>query len=156
MIDPVGLMKNHILDRILKIGNGRSAIMASSILLLFCCASCWDGTKSGKVDAAAPNKPVPIRIAKVELRQIRRDVESVGSLFPFEEVTVSSEVEGKVEQVLVDVGDRVVAGQPLVETLKEHLRDKQMLLILDNFEQVAEAAPLVSGLLAAAHRGVPS
>ena len=122
MIDPVGLMKNHILDRIPKIGNGRSAIMASSILALFCCASCWDGTKSRKVDAAAPNKPVPIRIAKVELRQIRRDVESVGSLFPFEEVTVSSEVEGKVEQVLVDVGDRVVAGQPLVKVSPTELK----------------------------------
>src|SRR5437870_13067379 len=122
MIDPVGLMENHILGRNPKIGNGRSAIMASSILALFCCASCWDGTKSRKVDAAAPNKPVPIRIAKVELRQIRRDVESVGSLFPFEEVTVSSEVEGRVVEVLVDVGDRVTAGQPLVRISPVELR----------------------------------
>ncbi len=33
------------------------------------------------------------------------------------------------------------------EILKEHLRDKQILLILDNFEQVVEAAPLVNRLL---------
>jgi non-specific serine/threonine protein kinase len=38
----------------------------------------------------------------------------------------------------------------LTETLKKYLRDKRMLLILDNFEHVAAAAPLVSNLLMAA------
>jgi hydrophobic/amphiphilic exporter-1 (mainly G- bacteria), HAE1 family len=38
----------------------------------------------------------------VEHKEVRRDVLSVGSLFPYEEVAVSSEVEGKVERVLVD------------------------------------------------------
>jgi len=33
------------------------------------------------------------------------------------------------------------------EILKEHLRNKQLLLVLDNFEQVAEAAPLLNRLL---------
>jgi HlyD family secretion protein len=40
-------------------------------------------------------------------------VEAVGSLFAFDEVTVSSEAEGRVEQVMVDVGDRVARGQVL-------------------------------------------
>ena len=39
--------------------------------------------------------------------------------------------------------------QPIGETLREHLRAKQLLLVLDNFEHVVSAAPLVSGLLAA-------
>jgi len=43
-------------------------------------------------------------------------------------------------------------GQALIECLREELRDKQMLLVLDNFEHVAAAAPLVAGLLAAAPR----
>ncbi|MDQ4078663.1 MAG: NB-ARC domain-containing protein, partial [Chloroflexota bacterium] len=38
--------------------------------------------------------------------------------------------------------------EPLLETLKSYLRDKQLLLLLDNFEQVVVAAPLVAGLLA--------
>src|SRR5207253_7314712 len=41
------------------------------------------------------------------------------------------------------------AGQELLESLKEFLQDKQMLLMLDNFEQVVAAAPLVAELLAA-------
>src|SRR5205823_53091 len=38
----------------------------------------------------------------------------------------------------------------LLETLKAHLRGKQTLLLLDNFEQVTTAAPLVAELLSAA------
>ena len=47
------------------------------------------------------------------------------------------------------LGVRDTGGRPAVDTLKEYLRDKQMLLVLDNFEQVVEAASLVAQLLAA-------
>ena len=40
-------------------------------------------------------------------------VEAVGSLFAYDEVTVSSEAEGRVEEVMADVGDRVGKGQAL-------------------------------------------
>lgn len=39
-------------------------------------------------------------------------------------------------------------NRPLVESVQRYLRDKQMLLILDNFDHLMEAAPLVSELLA--------
>jgi predicted ATPase/class 3 adenylate cyclase len=39
------------------------------------------------------------------------------------------------------------ADQPLEEGLKGYLRGKELLLVLDNFEQVLGAAPLVGGLL---------
>jgi predicted ATPase/DNA-binding CsgD family transcriptional regulator len=42
-----------------------------------------------------------------------------------------------------DVGDETIA-----ERLTAFMRDKHLLLVLDNFEQVVEAAPLVSDLLA--------
>ncbi|MBV9788815.1 MAG: tetratricopeptide repeat protein [Chloroflexi bacterium] len=41
-------------------------------------------------------------------------------------------------------------GQSIDDLLKSYLRDKQMLLVLDNFEQVATAAPLIAALLASA------
>jgi predicted ATPase/class 3 adenylate cyclase len=41
-------------------------------------------------------------------------------------------------------------AQPLLDRLKEYLREKHILLLLDNFEQVVEAAPLVGELLTAA------
>ncbi len=43
-------------------------------------------------------------------------------------------------------------GKPILTSLKEYLRDKQLLLVLDNFEQVVAAAPVVAELLAVAPR----
>ena len=48
------------------------------------------------------------------------------------------------------LGAREVSGQPLLECLKGHLRDKRILLLLDNFEHLLDAATLVAELLAAA------
>jgi RND family efflux transporter MFP subunit len=62
-------------------------------------------------------KAVKARVLTLERKQVRRDVESVGSLYAYDEVTVSSEVEGRVESVLADVGDRIAQGQPLVKVL---------------------------------------
>ena len=42
-------------------------------------------------------------------------------------------------------------GRPLLEPIKEELRAKEMLLVLDNFEQVVEAGDMVAELL----RGAP-
>ncbi|MDX1687682.1 MAG: tetratricopeptide repeat protein [Candidatus Promineifilaceae bacterium] len=39
---------------------------------------------------------------------------------------------------------------PLLQSLKEFLRDRELLLLLDNFEQVLPAAPLIADLLATA------
>jgi predicted ATPase/class 3 adenylate cyclase/Tfp pilus assembly protein PilF len=46
------------------------------------------------------------------------------------------------------LGVRESGGQSLLQTLKEYLTGKHMLLVLDNFEQVIPAAPLVTDLLA--------
>ncbi|MFN8483061.1 MAG: tetratricopeptide repeat protein [Anaerolineae bacterium] len=46
------------------------------------------------------------------------------------------------------LGLREEGGRPLRDTLADHLRDKRMLLILDNFEQLLSAAPRVAELLA--------
>jgi predicted ATPase/class 3 adenylate cyclase len=43
-----------------------------------------------------------------------------------------------------------VAGRPILEAVKTHLQDKELLLVVDNFEQVAEAGPVIEELLTAA------
>jgi transcriptional regulator with XRE-family HTH domain len=47
------------------------------------------------------------------------------------------------------VGVREAAGQPLRTALADELRDKRMLLVLDNCDQIIAAAPFVDELLAA-------
>src|SRR5215831_14830683 len=63
---------------------------------------------------ASFSKPVPVHIYLVEEETTRRRIQAVGSLFALEESTLSAQVEGRVDKVLVDVGDIVTESQPLV------------------------------------------
>jgi predicted ATPase/DNA-binding XRE family transcriptional regulator len=47
------------------------------------------------------------------------------------------------------LGLRDLNGRPVLEGLKEHLRDRSILLVLDNVEQIQSSAPIVAELLAA-------
>ncbi|MEP6776259.1 MAG: adenylate/guanylate cyclase domain-containing protein, partial [Chloroflexota bacterium] len=47
------------------------------------------------------------------------------------------------------LGVKEAAGTLIIDTLKEYLKDKHLLLVLDNFEQVVEAATEVSTLIGA-------
>lgn len=71
--------------------------------------------------SATPADAVPTRIvvSKVKQESVRRAVDVVGTLAAYEQVTISSEGEGKVLRILADLGDRVSAGQPLVELDRE-------------------------------------
>jgi predicted ATPase/class 3 adenylate cyclase len=48
------------------------------------------------------------------------------------------------------LGVKEAAGVSPAETLKDYLRERRLLLVLDNFEQVVDAGPAVAELLAAA------
>jgi predicted ATPase/class 3 adenylate cyclase len=50
------------------------------------------------------------------------------------------------------VGARAEGVRPVLDILREHLRDREVLLVLDNFEQVLAGALVVSDLLDAAPR----
>lgn len=64
--------------------------------------------------ATDASKTIPVRIFTVQEETTLRRVQAVGSLFAYEESTLSAEVEGIVSKVLVDVGDTVREGQPLI------------------------------------------
>ena len=80
------------------------------------------GKKGGKGGFGKGDGPLAVRTATVESRQVRRVVESVGTFFPFDEVVVSAEIDGKVEKVNADLGDTVAANQVLVQISDEEQR----------------------------------
>src|SRR5687768_9422435 len=45
------------------------------------------------------------------------------------------------------LGLREVGGRPVISLLREELRDRSILLVVDNFEQVLDAGPLVADVL---------
>jgi RND family efflux transporter MFP subunit len=82
--------------------------VAASILTCGCSNSQANSAK------ASFAKPVPVHVYPVAEETTRRRVQAVGSLFALEESTLSAQVEGRVDKVLVDVGDVVTESQPLV------------------------------------------
>ncbi len=63
------------------------------------------------------------------------------------DVTDPSQVISRVAQ---ELEVRSAGSQPLFQNVKDYLKDRQILLLLDNFEQLIPAAPVVAELLAGA------
>jgi RND family efflux transporter MFP subunit len=61
----------------------------------------------------------PVKIEAVRQETVKRVVELVGTLAAVDQVTISSEADGKVSRILADLGDRVTAGQTLIQVDRE-------------------------------------
>ena len=88
------------------------------VLLLSLVPACSRSGASSAEDAQVATAPAPVvavSAAKVETRELARDIEAVGTLDPNESVIVSNQVEGNVQQVFVDLGDAVRQGQVIAQ-----------------------------------------
>ncbi len=88
-----------------------------------------------QVQVKQDSGPIAVRTAPVVSREMRRVVESVGTLFPYDEIIISAEVEGRVSQVNVDLGDEVAAGQVMVQIQE----DEQRYLLAQNEAQLRQS-----------------
>jgi RND family efflux transporter MFP subunit len=86
---------------------GFLVVLAGASLLF----GCGKSTPSVLGDAT---HPVLVHVYSVVEETAQRRVQASGSLFPFEESIISAQVEGRISQVLADIGDSVKEGQPLI------------------------------------------
>jgi RND family efflux transporter MFP subunit len=97
------------------------AVLAAVVL-----AGC---SKNGATRAqGTEEKEKPIQVEAVRQESVRRTLEVVGTLAAEDQVTISSQADGAVVKILADLGDRVRAGQVLIELDREKLeysRDEQ-------------------------------
>src|SRR5690242_4028542 len=93
-----------------------SAKRLAFLTVLFAAASC---TKQPPVQAKQDAGPVQVKASPVVSREVRRIVQSVGTLFPFDESVISAEIDGRVAEVNADLGDKVTKGQVLVKISDE-------------------------------------
>lgn len=92
--------------------------LALALLLLLPILSygCERNTSAAKADKKdAKEAALPVTVTPVRIQKVQRTVEFVGTLHANEEVTVSSEVDGRVISTTVDLGDRVREGQALAK-----------------------------------------
>jgi HlyD family secretion protein len=85
------------------------AIGALAISLAGCSKS--ETAQASSQDGAAK----PVKVEPVRQESVRRAVDVVGTLTAVDQVTISSEADGKVSRILADLGDRVKAGQVLLQ-----------------------------------------
>ncbi|MGQ9918343.1 MAG: efflux RND transporter periplasmic adaptor subunit [Bryobacteraceae bacterium] len=82
-------------------------------------------TGCGRYQAEPAKKetgPAVVRVEHVSQRTILRAIESVGTLFPYDEAIISAEVDGPLMEVLADLGDAVKEGQVLARISDEEQR----------------------------------
>jgi len=76
-----------------------------------------------------------VSVATVISKQLTRSVDTVGTLFPLEEVVVSAEVDGRVLKVNYDLGDNIAQGAVLVEISPE----EQQYVLAQNEAQLRQS-----------------
>jgi len=91
---------------------GLSYLVPSLVLAAVLAGGCSKAHTASVLGDAA--HPTPVHFYTVAEETARRRIQAVGSLYAFEESTLSSQVEGRVSEVLADVGDNVKAGQALI------------------------------------------
>jgi multidrug efflux pump subunit AcrA (membrane-fusion protein) len=106
--------------------------LATSILTLT--AACGSGGPAAVVDAAGP-QAAPVKIATVESGSIDDTSEYLATLKSRKSVTLQPQVNGQVAKILVQPGEKVAAGKPLIQVNADR-------------QQAA-----ISGLVAAAESG---
>jgi multidrug efflux pump subunit AcrA (membrane-fusion protein) len=74
------------------------------------------------VAAAENQKARVVTVEAAQIRDVRRQVDVVGTLAAREEAVISAEVAGRVSRLIHDLGDRVSAGTPLLELDQEKLQ----------------------------------
>ena len=85
-----------------------AALLVLSLGALGCSKS--ETAQARSRDAAAKS----VSVSPVHKNSVRRSVDVVGTLAAVDQVTISSEADGRVREVLADLGDRVKAGQILI------------------------------------------
>ena len=79
------------------------------------------GTAEAASNAELP--PVPVSVASVQIRAVKRRVSVVGTLHGFDQITVTPKVEGRIQEIHFDIGDRV---PPITTLLKLDPVDYQL------------------------------
>ena len=118
--------------------------MLTLLLLGACFASCSRPSPSEAVQAFK-REDLEIEARQVSRKELQRIIDISGTLLPNEEVVVSSEVEGPVEKVLVDLGDRVKRGVNKVFVVENGKIRERVIKLGDRFGDDVEVLEGLKG-----------
>jgi RND family efflux transporter MFP subunit len=99
----------------LKAPHSKAALLLAVVLGSVAGSGCSREQRSEAQQAEATRAPVPVTVALPKVEKVQRTVDVVGTLEANEEVTVSNKLDGRLQRVYVDLGDRVQVGQILAK-----------------------------------------
>src|ERR1017187_538740 len=88
----------------------------------------WKNWQKASAASAAPERPTT---ATVELRSINFAVNAAGEIAPAEQVSVRPEINGKVDQLPVDLGDHLKKGDLLFKLDDKELQQQRGSNVID-------------------------
>src|SRR5262249_34666664 len=88
----------------------------------------WKNWQKARLASVAPTRPTT---AVAELRDINFAVNAAGEISPAEQVSVRPEINGKIEQLPVDVGDQVKKGNLLFKLDDKELQQQRASNVTD-------------------------
>jgi RND family efflux transporter MFP subunit len=93
-----------------------SYALCAALVSALAVSGCGGDTAASKqTQAPKAEAPLAVTVTPVRTQKVTRSVDFVGTLFANEEVTVSSELDGRIASLAVDLGDRVTHGQTLAK-----------------------------------------
>lgn len=87
-----------------------SLLMAVSLLFAVGCSP-----KAKNVGDAAVTEAIPVKVRRIERSLIDRNIELVGTLYPWKEANLGAQTTGRIEKLLVEEGDAVKQGDLLFQ-----------------------------------------
>jgi membrane fusion protein (multidrug efflux system) len=99
-------------------------VLLLPVLVLTACHGGGDGPDVDAIRSTVETtlEPRDVTLFDVEVREERQQVSLVGEVRAFDTVTIAAEVSGRIEAVEVEIGDRVNAGQTLVQIDRDTYR----------------------------------
>lgn len=97
--------------------SNKSVLLLLPLLMIVASACSRDPGSKPAAGASEPLREtdIPIEVVHVVSKVMERTVDVVGTLLPYDEVQVASEVPGAIQKIFADFGDRVVKGQKLIQ-----------------------------------------
>ncbi|OFY57069.1 MAG: hypothetical protein A2V50_04470 [Bacteroidetes bacterium RBG_19FT_COMBO_42_10] len=89
-------------------------VILISIMLLSACSSRPDKSSAAVQNEASVEKAaIPVKVISLKRTRIARTIDYTATILPFEEVNMAPSTPGRIEQIYVEIGDKVNKGDKL-------------------------------------------
>ena len=91
----------------------RLSLLSLLSLCLLGCGDAWEQNAKAEPEKGGQNQAIAVDVAVAKTEQLTADLVYTGTTAPVREVSIKAQIEGRLQRLLVDVGDTVAADQVL-------------------------------------------